>query len=136
MKRISINFRLTGAVRCKKTAWLPFEGAEFAAHRGVSVVDFDLWRVSHVRTTMAIPGTTFLARKNALEIAEKLSLSCPAASQVEFDDTVPARGRHGATTGPMAALARQIKSSIPDQLAAKARGDRFGSGLSYTHEDA
>lgn len=88
--------------------FVPFEGAEFCAHRHIE--EPMLWNVTHARTSLKLPIQSFGALTEAMDLARKLSEQCPAAADVTWDGT--AEGDLGKASGPVAALARQVKAVL------------------------
>lgn len=66
-------------------AYLPFEGADFAAQQHIKIKG--LWLIVHVRTTAMLPShvAQFDTRDEALVAAGRLSRECPAAAHVYLD---------------------------------------------------
>lgn len=90
-------------------AFLPVEGAEFAAQR--SIDGDDGWVVVHLRSTAKIPDLLKQDRTDALAIALLLHTACPSASLVEptegdFDKNVPP------LKGPAKDLAREVRVAL------------------------
>lgn len=87
------------------TAYLPFEGAMFAAQQHVD--QKGLWMIVRVPTTGLLPGgvASFSTRADALVVAGRLSREVPAAAHVKVDD------KH-VFSGPFAEMRDQIIASI------------------------
>lgn len=106
MEPIKFIFTLIGAKEVKTdiVGYLPFEGAEFCAHR--DTWNPDEWRIAHVRTTFRVPGCFPANMGEAVTLAERLSRGCPSASKIE---RVPGNdGSLGFHSGPTAKLRAEV----------------------------
>lgn len=103
---IKFIFTLIGAgeIETEIVGYLPFEGAEFCAHRHAG--DPDEWRIAHVRTTFRVPRCNPLSLEDAVALAGRLSLGCPSAAHIRREP-----GNDGLTgfhSGPTDALKAEV----------------------------
>lgn len=93
--------------------YLPFDGAEFCAHRHLT--EPSLWVVSHVRTTLKLPIDACGTEDEAVALAGLLSKGCPSAKAVEWDGTQ--EGTLGKASGPVMQLAAEVKAIVAARAA-------------------
>lgn len=94
-------------------AYLPFAGAEFCAHRHVTIGA--IWCVSHVRTSLKLPIDEQGTKEAAIDLARRLSEQCPSAKLIEWAGEND--GYHGLVTGPKSDLAAEVKAVIEAEAA-------------------
>jgi hypothetical protein len=95
---------------CEVVGYLPFEGAEFCAHRHLE--EFGLWNVAHARTSLRLPIGSLGSCDEAVALAKKLSERCPSAREIGWDGSN--NGEIGHASGPVKALAAEVKAVLAE----------------------
>lgn len=95
---------------CEVVGYRPYEDAEFCAHRHLE--ERGLWNVAHSRTSLKLPIESYGTMEEALDLANRLSLRCPSAKQIEWDGSND--GNRGHATGPIKTLAAEVRAVMAE----------------------
>lgn len=94
----------------KVKAYEPYPGAPFVAHRSLGRAD---WVVAHKGSTYIVARPVNNTRKQALEVAKRLSDGCPSAANVAFEISPKGRPVPGNLTGPYEQMRAEILAVLP-----------------------
>jgi hypothetical protein len=95
----------------KVTAYEPYPGAPFVAHRSLGRAD---WVVAHKGSTYIVARPVNNTRKQALQVAQKLSENCPSAPEVTMGMDANGRPTAGDLVGPLSQMQAEILAVLPN----------------------